>query len=204
MMNSANLNSYQVYSIYEPHAISDDALVVAAQSGEEWAFMELYKRNSPRVFRSIYRITKNREDAEDALQDSMLKAFLHLKRFDQRASFSTWFTRIGINSALMILRKRPKPGANSIDGSAECDETWRQTEIADRSPSPEESFARRERETHFQKALCHLPDTLRTVVEIRRMDEGSMKDIAGTLGISVPAAKSRLLRARAKLRRSLV
>ena len=71
---------------------TEDALVAAAQEGHEWAFMELYRRNSPRLMRALYRITKNREDAEDALQDCMLRAFIHLNRFDRRAKFSTWFT----------------------------------------------------------------------------------------------------------------
>jgi DNA-directed RNA polymerase specialized sigma24 family protein len=90
----------------EPGAMADELLVAAAQGGREWAFTELCKRNSKRVFSTVYRVTKNREDAEDALQDATMRAFLHLDKFDGRSSFATWFTRVAINSALMILRKK--------------------------------------------------------------------------------------------------
>src|ERR1700678_1938440 len=84
-------------------SMSDEGLIAAAQRGQEWAFVELCTRSSKRAFSTIYGVTKNREDAEDAMQDSMMRAFMHLKQFDGRSSFATWFTRIGINSALMIL-----------------------------------------------------------------------------------------------------
>ena len=99
--------------------LSDDVLVAAAQAGQEWAFVELCTRNSQRVFSMIYRVTKNREDAEDALQSSILRALLHLGQFDGRSSFATWFTRIGINSALMILRQKRFRQESSIDSAPE-------------------------------------------------------------------------------------
>jgi RNA polymerase sigma-70 factor (ECF subfamily) len=114
----------------EPSATGDGVLVAEAQAGQEWAFAELCKRNSKRVFKTIYGVTKNREDAEDALQDSMLRAFLHLDKSNGRSSFATWFTRIGINSALMILRKRRVHLETSIDAAAQG-ETWQKWELAD-------------------------------------------------------------------------
>jgi RNA polymerase sigma-70 factor, ECF subfamily len=187
----------------EPSDMDDDLLVQSAQAGQEWAFVELCTRNSKRVFNTIYGVTKNREDAEDALQDSMMRAFLHLKQFDGRSSFATWFTRIGINSALMILRKRRIRLETSIDATAEG-ETWQTWQIADHSADPEKYYVGHERSLHLQKAICRLPSALRLVVERGQMEGHSMKQIARNMGISVPATKSRLARAKVALRKSMV
>src|SRR5258708_39914878 len=88
-----------------PREMSEEALVSMAKLGDSDAFVELGKLHSNRILQTIYRITRNWHDAEDALQDAMLKAFSHLKDFQEKSSFSTWLTRIAINSALMILRK---------------------------------------------------------------------------------------------------
>ena len=84
----------------------DEVLVAAAKVGDHSAFAELWNRHSKRAFSTMYRITKNRQDAEDGLQDAFLKAYVHLNNFDGRSTFATWLTRIAINSALMILRKK--------------------------------------------------------------------------------------------------
>jgi RNA polymerase sigma factor (sigma-70 family) len=184
------------------HPLSDDVLVVAARSGEEWAFVELCARNSQRVFSMIYRVTKNREDAEDALQSSIVRALLHLEQFDGRSSFATWFTRIGINSALMILRQKRFRLESSIDSTPE-EESWHPLQIADYAPNPEERYAAYERSTHLKRAICQLPPALRSVVELAKMEGHSIKQIAHQMGISVPATKSRLGRAKAALRKSM-
>ena len=90
----------------ECERLDEKRLVAAAKYGESVAFDVLCERLTPRILRSLLRITKNREDAEDALQDSLLSAFIHIAEFDGRSAFSTWLTRIAINSALMILRKK--------------------------------------------------------------------------------------------------
>jgi RNA polymerase sigma-70 factor (ECF subfamily) len=182
----------------------DDALLVeAAQGGEEWAFVELCSRYSKRVFNTIYGVTKNREDAEDALQDSMMRAFLHLHQFDRRSSFATWFTRIGINSALMILRKKRIRLETSMDATVEG-EGWHTWQIADHSADPEKHYAGHERSQHLRRAICHLPNALRSVVERGQLEGHSMKQIARNMGISVPATKSRLARAKVALRKSML
>jgi RNA polymerase sigma factor (sigma-70 family) len=186
----------------EPSVMEDDLLIEAARAGQEWAFVELCARNSKRVFNTIYGVTKNREDAEDALQDSIMRAFLHLKQFDGRSSFATWFTRIGINSALMILRKKRIRLETSLDATAEG-ETWQTWQIADDSANPEEHYTGHERSVHLKRAICRLPTTLRSVVELGQMEGHSMKQIARNMGISVPATKSRLARAKAALRKSM-
>src|SRR6202035_2457218 len=138
-MNSYSVINDSIAQHLEPSDMDDDMLIGAAQAGEEWAFVELCTRNSKRVFNTIYGVTKNREDAEDALQDSMMRAFLHLKQFDGRSSFATWFTRIGINSALMILRKRRIRLETSMD-TTDDGESWQTWQIADYSANPEEHY----------------------------------------------------------------
>jgi len=185
------------------HSMSDEGLIAAAQSGQEWAFVELCTRNSKRAFSSIYSVTRNREDAEDALQDSMLRAFKNLRQFDGRSSFATWFTRIGINSALMILRKRRIRLETSMD-TTEDGETWQTWQIADCAPDPEKRCVGNEMSMHLNKAICRLPNSLRSVIERGQLEGHSMKQIAHNAGISIPATKSRLARAKVALRKSMV
>jgi RNA polymerase sigma factor (sigma-70 family) len=180
----------------------DETLVAAARSGEHMAFSELWNRHSKKVFNTMYRITRNRQDAEDALQDAFLKAFVHLKNFDGRSSFSTWLTRIAINSALMILRRKRAHPEVSMDGSVDGD-AWQHWEVPDRRVNTEEHYARSERERHLKRAIHRLRPALRTIVEIQQVHDSSIKEIAEIAGISVAATKSRLLRARSVLRRSL-
>jgi RNA polymerase sigma factor (sigma-70 family) len=181
---------------------SDELLVTAAKLGEDWAFSELCNRHSKKIFNTMYRVTRNRQDAEDALQDAFLKAFLHLKNFDGRSTFSTWLTRIAINSALMILRKKRSHPEVSMDGSADG-ESWQNWEVPDRRVNTEEHYARRERERHLKRAIHRLRPALRHVIEIQQTHEGSVREIAEAAGISIAATKSRLLRARTVLRGSL-
>jgi RNA polymerase sigma factor (sigma-70 family) len=201
-MSACSVISSKIAHRFEPNALSEDRLIAAAQAGQEWAFVELCTRYSKRVFNTIYGVTKNREDAEDALQDSMMRAFLHLKQFDGRSSFATWFTRIGINSALMILRKKRIRPETSIDATADG-ETWQTWQIADYSANPEEHYTGHERSMRLKRAICRLPNTLRSVVELGQMEGHSMKQIAHNMGISVPATKSRLARAKVALRKSM-
>lgn len=184
------------------HEINDDMLVVMAKSGERLAFVELWERHSKRTFQTVCRITKNREDAEDVLQDTFLKAFVHLQNFDGRSKFCTWLTRIAINSALMTLRKRRTHPETSMDSSADG-QTWQQWEMEDHTIDIEGHYVRSEREKHLRRAICRLRPALRNVVEIQQLHDSSLKEIAAIAGISIAAAKSRLSRARVALRRSL-
>jgi RNA polymerase sigma-70 factor, ECF subfamily len=180
----------------------EDLLLAAAQAGHEWAFVELCYRHSRRILFTLYRITKNREDAEDAFQEAILNAFIHFGNFNRAASFATWLTRISVNSALMILRKRRvRPEISTdvpIDGSAIL-----QWEIADRRPNPEQHYIQRENRRRLESAISKLPTVYRHVFEIRLRSEGSMKEIAEEAGLTVGATKSRLLRARKALHCSL-
>jgi RNA polymerase sigma-70 factor (ECF subfamily) len=180
---------------------TDEVLVASAKLGDHPAFLELWTRHSNRVSKTTYQITGNRADAEDAMQDAWMKAYFHLNTFDGRAQFSTWLTRIAINSSLMILRRkraRPETSMEIAD-----DDTWKHWEIADQTKNVEELYARHERVEHLQRAICCLKPTLRNVVEIHQSNDSSVKEVAELAGISVAATKSRLLRARKILREAL-
>jgi RNA polymerase sigma-70 factor (ECF subfamily) len=182
-------------------AARDDVLVAAAKLGDRPAFEELWKRHSNMAFQKVYRITGNRADAEDVIQEAGMRAYVHLKTFDGRSKFSTWLTRIAINSALMTLRtKRSRPEAfmEVVDG-----ETWRHVEIADEAKDAEWHYLRRENVERLRRAICNLTPSLRSVVEIHQSSDGTIREIASFAGISTTAAKSRLSRARTILRRAL-
>jgi RNA polymerase sigma factor (sigma-70 family) len=180
----------------------DEDLVAAARLRDHPAFVELWTRHSSRAFKMAYRITGNRDDAEDAIQDAWMKAYMHLNTFDGRAKFSTWLSRIAINSALMILRRKRAHRETSMDWSADG-ETWQQWEVTDKRANIEEHYARKEAERRLKRAIHRLRPTLRTIIEIQQADDSSVKEISEVAGISVAATKSRLLRARTVLRRSL-
>jgi len=182
--------------------LSDDLLVSAAQQGDAVAFVELRNRHSHKLFPRIYRITRNLQDAEDVLQESFLKAFVHLRSFEGRSSFSSWVTRIAINCALMVLRKRP-PAEISIEEVGLDNEIWSAWEPADTRKGPEEIYAQQELEKHLRTAIHRLRPPLRKAVHLRRTKDYSTCEIAAALGISVPAAKSRLMRAKTALRASM-
>ena len=194
----------RVHTEYGKTEMSNEMLVSMAKSGDVNAFVELIKRHADKVFQATYRVTRNRQDTEDALQESFLRAFIHMKGFQERSSFSTWLTRIAINSALMILRKKRSSSEISIDrtdGSAGDFETWEP-----RSPweDPESRYVRRERHELLRQAIQQLPPVSRDVIELLQAKECSNQEIAQSLGISVPAVKSRLARARKALRTSLL
>ena len=185
-----------------PAAATDEMLVEAARLGNRPAFAELWERHSNRAFKVANRISKNRDDAEDIIQEAWMRAYVHLNTFDGRAKFSTWLTRIVINSALMTLRRKrahPETSMEMTDG-----ETWQPREFADQTKNAEEIYARNEGAERLRRAICRLLPSLRNVVEIHQSNNSSIKEIAKIAGLSVAATKSRLLRARAALRRDLV
>jgi RNA polymerase sigma-70 factor, ECF subfamily len=189
---------------HEASDLPENVLISAAQAGQEWAFTELCFRYSKRIFFMLNKITKSREDAEDALQESILKAFVHFGDFNGTSTFGTWFTRIGVNSALMILRRKRARPEISTDASVNESVKEFQWEIADRRPNPEDHYIELEKRRRLQSAISKLPKGYRHLVERRRRSEASIKEIAEEAGITVAATKSRLLRARHVLRSSML
>lgn len=178
-------------------------LLAAAKRGRAEAFEALCQAHTARLLKTAFYITRNREDAEDALQDSLLRAFVHLKSFDERSSFSTWLTRIVINSALMIHRKSRNARQVSADELSESGEAHVHLQIPDLSPNPEQHYMERERTRVLHKAIRGLRPRIRAVVEVGQLQELPMKEAARVLDISVAAAKGRLFHARAALRNSV-
>jgi RNA polymerase sigma-70 factor (ECF subfamily) len=177
----------------------DQHLILAARSGCRTAFNELWALYSGRVYRTILSITKNAQDAEDALQDSFLRAFLALESFEGRASFYTWLTRIAINSALCILRKRRCRPETSLDSTSQQEDASASEELRDLAPNPEQIFEQRQRQAKLLQAIHKLPASLREAVQTRIAGDHSVKEVADRLNISQAAAKSRLYRASTRL-----
>jgi RNA polymerase sigma-70 factor (ECF subfamily) len=174
-------------------------LVAAARSGSPAAFAELREICAHRVYRKLLAITKNREDAEDALQDAFLRAYMAFHTFEERSSFYTWVTRIAINSALMILRRRRIRSEVSFDNPGESEEAIAGLELKDTGPSPEHVCVHRQRYACMRQSIQNLQPRLRQVVELRMVNNCSIREIAQALQISEAAVKSRLSRARARL-----
>jgi RNA polymerase sigma-70 factor (ECF subfamily) len=183
--------------------MSEEFLVSAAKSGDAVAFAELSAGHCNKIQRRIYRIVKNWQDAEDVLQESLMRAFLHLKDFEEKASFSSWLTRIAINSALMSLRKKRRYVETSMDVMSADREVEYQWEPKDPAENPEAHFSRRERERLLNGAIQELPPKLRQVVQLKVIEGRSGEEVSQALGITASAAKSRLARARTVLRVSL-
>jgi RNA polymerase sigma-70 factor (ECF subfamily) len=184
--------------------MSDEMLASRAKSGDTDAFVELSKRHANRVFQATYRVTRNRQDAEDALQDAFLNAFTHMKNFEGRSSFSTWLTRIAINSALMILRKKRNCCEIPIDGDDGRVGNFATWEPRSPMDDPECHYVQGERHKLLRKAIHQLPPVYREVVRLRQAKESSVREIAQSLGITVPAVKSRLSRAKSALRTAMM
>jgi RNA polymerase sigma-70 factor (ECF subfamily) len=170
---------------------SEVHLITAAKNGHAAAFDALCHPHTKRLLRSIYRITRNREDAEDALQNSFLRAFVHIHKFDGRSSFSTWLTRIAINSALMILRKKRGSRETAMEIPGQLDTERLEREVADHASNPEEEWAASETGNILRAEICNLRPTLRAVFEIRHLQEFTLRETAGKMGISFSAAKAR-------------
>ncbi len=174
-------------------------LVNAAKGGDVAAFEELVNRYESKILRLTKNITGNREDAEDAMQDAFLKAYAHLDGFQQDSRFYTWLVRIAANEALMRLRKR-RPGQVSLDEPVEGDTDLMPRELEDWRPNPEREYAQAELQALMAEVVEKLEPEFRIILVLRDIEELSTQETAEALGISVPNVKSRLLRARLKLR----
>lgn len=177
-------------------------LVAAAKNGDATAFEELVNRYEDRIFRLTRNITGNQQDAEDAMQDAFLKAYSHLQDFHGDSRFYTWLVRIAANEALMRLRKR-RPNHFSLDEPIEGDAELMPRELEDWGPTPEQGYVQAEMQGILADFIEKLDPEFRIVLILRDLEELSTQETAEALGISVSAVKSRLLRARLKLREKL-
>jgi RNA polymerase sigma-70 factor (ECF subfamily) len=174
----------------------------AVRAGDADAFELLVRRYESRIFRLALHITQNHEDAEEAMQDGFLKAYKNIGEFRGDSRFYTWLVRITVNQALMKLRSR-RPNHFSIDEAVDAEEPLTPREIEDWGPTPEERFAQQELGDILAGAIAELSTPCRVVFQLFDVEEFSLREIAETLRISIPAVKSRLLRARLRLRENL-
>jgi len=202
-MNPASENPAQARSLPSQVVKEDEpVLVAAAQAGDITAFETLVGRYERKILRLAQNITQNREDAEDVMQEAFLKAYEHLSGFQGNSRFYTWLVRIAVNQALMKLRKR-RPNVVSIDEEVNTGEDLIPREIEDWGPSPEDRYKQTELSDILSEVIGDLDPSFRIVFQLRDIEELSTEETAEALGLSVPAVKSRLLRARLKLRQKL-
>jgi RNA polymerase sigma-70 factor (ECF subfamily) len=182
--------------------VPDDELVRRAQGGNGDAFEELVRRYERKVYNITYRMLGNPEDASEALQDTFLRAYRFLGKFQFKSKFYTWLYRIATNVSLTRLRKRKSPVVMSID--APVGESGDMVlDIPDDQFSPEKLFEQREIRRKLKEAVDKLPEDYRTVVVLRDLEGLSNEDVSKVLNLSIPAVKSRLHRGRLALREKL-
>lgn len=187
----------------QPLAFDDIALATEAKQGDKGAFTELVNRYAQRVFRVARHITKNDQDAEDVLQDTFLKAYSRLGQFEGNAKFYTWIVRVAVNEALMRMRRGKNRVTVSLDQELETSYGAIQRELPAETESPEESLSRTELRESLTQAIDSLSEIYRPVFVLRDVEGLSTEETAEMLNISLPAVKSRLMRARLQLRQKL-
>src|ERR1700691_474606 len=188
----------------QPEEIHPDMLLVnRAREGDVQAFEQLVKQYDRQVFRIAQHITQNREDAEDVVQDAFLKAYEKLEQFQGNSKFSTWLVRIAVNESLMRLRKRKTSKTVSMDQDVQTEEGSIPRDFAEWRPNPEQIYSQSELGDILRKTIAGLPPGFRTVFTLRDIENLSTEETAEALKLSVPAVKSRLLRARLQLRERL-
>jgi RNA polymerase sigma-70 factor, ECF subfamily len=181
-------------------------LVQQAKGGSLEAFTELVNRYDSKILRLARHITQNQEDAEDVLQEAFLKAFTHLDRFEGGSRFYTWLVRIAVNESLMKLRKRRNGKEVSLDepvdtGDGDVQNLVREVAVWD--DTPEDRYSQAEIRGILDGAVESLEPIYRTVFVLRDVEELSTEETAEALDLTIPAVKSRLLRARLQLRELL-
>ena len=181
------------------NTLADEELVRRAQDGDERAFGEMVSRYEAKVYSLALKMVRNPEDAEDILQDTFLRAYRGIKSFKGDSTFSTWIYRITANSALMRLRKKQLPTVSIED----AEERETPVAIADWGPGPVEQVLNRELQQLMDEAIEALPAEFRQVFVLRDIEELSNTEVADILDLSVAAVKSRLHRARLKVRNRL-
>lgn len=186
------------------HLENETTLVAEARAGSAEAFTALVNQYDRHIYRLAFNITGNREDAEDVLQEAFLKAYSNLGQFQGDSRFYTWLVRIAVNEALMKLRKRRGDRSVSLDDPVETDDNQLlPREIEDWGPSPEDRYSQAELREILFVAIEGLEPHFRTVFVLRDVEQFSTEETAELLALSVPAVKSRLLRARLRLRQRL-
>jgi RNA polymerase sigma-70 factor, ECF subfamily len=177
--------------------------MLAAKKGDSVAFEILCRRPASVAFRLVRRIVGTREEAEDIVQESLQKAFTHLKSFKGDSRFSTWLNRIAINAALMRLRKNKVRRELSLDELSISQPDFSRFDVEGQSLNPEQLYAQMEHRQMLCNAMNELNPRVRRALELRDLDERSTEETARMMGISIGAVKARVFHGRRKLRRLL-
>jgi len=180
----------------------DHVLVEEALNGSSAAFGVLFERHQLRVLRVTWRVLRNQEDAEDAAQQAFEHAYVHLSGFHRQSRFSTWLTRIAINDALMVLRKRRRGHVSMEESKVEENEDM-PVETHNAAVTPEQLCEARELRDILSTAIGELKPILGKVVQLRELDELTTRQTAKALGLPVGTVKASAFRARRLLRRKL-
>ena len=181
---------------------AEQMLLVGAKNGDEHAFEDLFMHHQRRIFALALRYTRLQEDAED-VQETFQKAFVHFHKFEGKSSFSTWVTRIAINQALMLLRRRRALCEVPIDDPSRSGETTPALELANPGPDPEVTYIQREDAEILFAAMRQLRPGARKAIELRELGELSNQDTATYTGVSINTLKARVFHARRKLAKAL-
>ena len=183
------------------HLQEEPSLVAQAQAGDSQAFTTLVNQYDRNIYRLALNITGKPEDAEEVLQDSFLKAYTNLGKFQGNSRFYTWLVRITVNEALTKLRQRRRDPLLTVDEPVETgDGTLMPREIEDWGDDPEQRYAKTELQRILAEAIEQLEPQSRSVFILRDVESFSTQETAEILSLSVPAVKSRLLRARLNMR----
>ena len=192
-----------IQSSSSQEGVSEPGLVDQARRGDQAAFTELVNRYERNIYRLARHITQNDEDAEDVLQETFLKAYANLEQFQGASKFYTWLVRIAVNESLMKLRRRKSDKTVSLDEPVETEGDSMPREIAAWEENPEQKYGRAEVNAILTRAIDSLAPGFRTVFLLRDVEGFSTEETASALNLSIPAVKSRLLRARLQLREKL-
>jgi RNA polymerase sigma-70 factor, ECF subfamily len=184
----------------QPATTREQELISRVQRGEHESFYELVRPYERRVYAAAMAILRNEEDAEDAAQEAMLKAFANIRQFRAEARFSTWLIQITVNESLMRRRRERTVVMEGIDDRREEESDYQPREFADWREIPSEALERKEVRRKLAEALASLDRKYREVFMLRDMEKLNIQETAEALGISTASVKTRLLRARLMLR----
>jgi RNA polymerase sigma-70 factor (ECF subfamily) len=179
----------------------DLVLVERVLAGDPRAFESLVRRNERRVFRVTLAVLGNVEDAEEAMQDTFVKAFRHLDQFRREARFTTWLTRIAVNEA--VQKRNARKNFVPLAEVETAEEHFMPKRHESWKSNPEQLYGKQEIHRIVEEAIRSLPEIYREAFVLRDIEELSAEEAAEVLGITVPALKSRLLRARLMMRETL-
>lgn len=202
-MNGPNPSAFRKVNTLQLAIARDHRIMAAAQAGSTAAFTLLHKLYSGRLYKTIVAITRNSEDAEDALQEAFLRIYLGARTFAGRSTVYSWLTRIAINSALMILRKKRARSEILFDPQPDPLMESSCFLIEESRPNPEEACSLHQRRVMFQKAIHHLEPHLRAPLQMQLTGDMAIKEIGQVLKLSEAAVKTRLHRARRQLSRNV-